>query len=214
MASGASRRGSMPRRRARCDRLHRRRARCARNVRPTHMTRPSARRPMAPRPRSAPALQWNGTRACPPSETRGWRLVTGALIAAFFGLALATIGGAHRVGDYFTESDFYGAYAQGARMIEHGRLVPSRYTVIGPGYEIALALVGFVIRNLFLAAELLSAVSAAAMVGLWAALLGRRVDARLGAAAAAFIRAHFVLSRYAYSATTGTFGIALQAAPL
>src|SRR5438876_9068411 len=42
----------------------------------------------------------------------------------------------HPVGDYFTESDFYGGYASGARLIQQGRLDFSRYTVVGPVHEL------------------------------------------------------------------------------
>src|SRR5262245_63404299 len=85
-------------------------------------------------------------------------LVTALLVVAL---------GPHRIGDYSTETDFYGGYAQGARLIQHGRIIPTRYGVVGPGYEAALALVGLIVRNLFTAAELISIVSALAVVLLW-----------------------------------------------
>src|SRR2546421_9528 len=66
------------------------------------------------------------------------------LLIALFGLALLAMAlGPHRIGDYLAETDFYGDYAKGARLIEHGRLLPSRYGVVGPVYEITLGLVGF-----------------------------------------------------------------------
>src|SRR5207253_274063 len=95
-----------------------------------------------------------------------------------------------------------------------GHLVPSRYTVVGPGYDMALALAGFVVRDLFLAAEVLSAVSAAAIALLWFELLRRRVNARYGVAAVAFIVTNGFLFRFGYSATTDAFSIALESAAL
>jgi tetratricopeptide (TPR) repeat protein len=174
--------------------------------------RSSSRRTPAPRP--AAGFTLNGTTASSPSEARAWTIAAAVLIAAFFAATLVVIAGPHRIGDYFTESDFYGAYAQGARLIQHGHLLASRYTVVGPGYELALALVGLVIRDLFLAAQLLSAASAACIAGLWFTLLTRRVDARLGAAVLLFLCTNDGFFRYAFSATTDTFGIAFQSATL
>ncbi len=178
------------------------------------MTNPKPKRTQAARPAALPWLAVNGTVACPPAEARGWTIVAGVLIGTFFAAVCVVIAGPHKIGDYFTESDFYGAYAQGARLVQHGQLIPSRYTVVGPGYEVALALLGFVIPSLFLAAQLLSAVSASATAWLWFLLLRRRVDARLAAVAVLFLCVNDVLFRYAFSATTDTFGIALQAAAL
>src|SRR3989442_12297029 len=48
--------------------------------------------------------------------------------AALVGIALiAMVLGPHTIGDCFTESDFYGSYARGARLIQQGRLDPTRY---------------------------------------------------------------------------------------
>jgi tetratricopeptide (TPR) repeat protein len=127
---------------------------------------------------------------------------------------LAIALGPHRVGDYFTESDFYGAYADGARLIQHGHLVPSRYGVIGPGYEVALALVGLVTRDLLLGAELLSVVSALAVALLWFDLARRRLDARVGALLVLFVATNGWFLRFGYSATTDSFALALQSLAL
>ena len=61
----------------------------------------------------------------------------------------------HPVGDYFTESDFYG-YAWGARLIQHGRMDFSRYSVVGPLYELLLAVLGPLARDAFRAGSILS----------------------------------------------------------
>jgi hypothetical protein len=111
------------------------------------------------------------------------RLLTAAsilLIAVVTLALLAMVFGPHRIGDYFTETDFYGAYAQGARLIQRGVLDPSRFGVIGPGYEVVLGLVGFVIRDLFLAAELIAVASTALTLWLWFQLLRARRRARRG----------------------------------
>ncbi|HVP14387.1 MAG TPA: tetratricopeptide repeat protein [Terriglobales bacterium] len=172
----------------------------ARPARPPLFRLHAAEEPFAGRERSIERLTW--------------------VVAALFGLGLLVmVLGPHRVGDYMTETDFYGQYAEGARLIQHGHLDPSRYGVVGPAYEIALALAGLVVRNLFLAAGLLSALASVATVLLWSLLLRRRgAPAREapGSAAAALVTAIFLVTnaqffRYGYSVTTDALAIALQA---
>ena len=122
--------------------------------------------------------------------------------------------GPHRIGDYFTETDFYGAYADGARLIQSGRLDPSRYAVVGPVYEIALALVGFVVRDLLTAAELLSAVSMTLGAWAWSRILARRGDARLALAGVLLLACNGTFLRYGFSATTDALAFALQSVAL
>ena len=142
-----------------------------------------------------------------------WRLTL--LVAALLGVALLVmVLGPHRVGDYMTETDFYGQYAQGARLIQHGHLEPARYGVVGPGYELALAAAGLVVRDLFLAAGLLSLASSSLALLLWAALLRRRTDARVALGAALFMATNATFFRYGYSVTTDAFALALQSAAL
>jgi tetratricopeptide (TPR) repeat protein len=142
-----------------------------------------------------------------------WRLTL--LVVALLGVALfAMVLGPHQVGDYMTETDFYGQYAQGARLIQHGHLDPARYGVVGPGYELALAVAGLVVRNLFLAAGLLSLVSSSLALLLWSALLRRRADARAALGAALFMATNATFFRYGYSVTTDAFALALQSAAL
>lgn len=149
-----------------------------------------------------------------PLSERAFAIAAGVVCVAFAVAALWFVFGPHQLGDYMTETDFYGAYAQGARMVQSGQLDPSRYGVIGPGYEIALALAGFVVRDLFLAAELLSFVSSIAVLVLWFVLLRRRANAMTGFFAVLFIAANAHFLRHAYSAATDAFAIALQAAAL
>jgi hypothetical protein len=145
---------------------------------------------------------------------RGWRYAALA-VALALGIALLAMAlGPHTVGDYFTETDFYGGYAEGARALQHGHLDPARYGVVGPGYEVALALVGFAVRDLLLAAELLSVVSVVAGVLLWVLLIARRADPRLAFATSLFLATNATLFRYGYSATTDAFAWALQALAL
>lgn len=144
-------------------------------------------------------------------ETRLLRL-TGHAIAALLGIALLIVAlGPHRVGDYFTETDFYGAYAEGARLIQRGVIDASRYGVIGPLYEVALALAGFVIRDLFLAAELISVGSTVATLLLWIGIVRERLNARVAALMALFMATNTDFFRYGFSATTDAFAMALQA---
>ena len=136
-------------------------------------------------------------------------------VAAVLAVALlAFVFGPHTIGDYFTESDFYGAYADGARLVEHGHLVPARYGVIGPGYEVALGLAGFLVRDLFLAAQLLSVLASVTTVILWFHLLRRRLDARVGLLAALFMAINGWFFRFGYAATTDALAVALQGAAL
>lgn len=136
-------------------------------------------------------------------------------VAGLLGIALLVMAlGPHQVGDYFTETDFYGGYADGARAIQRGHLDPARYGVVGPVYEVALAMVGFLVRDLFLAAELLSVLAVVAGALLWFRLLARRADARLAFATLLFMATNGTLFRYGYSATTDGLAFALQALAL
>lgn len=153
----------------------------------------------------------HGAAAPAPTTTRALTIAAWVL-AGVLAVALAAMAiGPHHVGDYLTETDFYGAYAQGARLIEHGRLDPSRYGVVGPGYEVALALAGFVVRDLFVAGELLSLIATVVTLLLWFHLLARRANARVAFAAAAFMACNAFFFRYGYAATTDALAIALEA---
>ena len=123
------------------------------------MTRSTSRhrskRPAPARDKHVPVLALNGA-ACPPEAARAWTITAATMLGLFTLAAIVVIARIHTIGDYFTETDFYGAYAEGARLIQHGRLDPARYGVIGPATRSCSRLVGFVVRDLFLAAELLS----------------------------------------------------------
>lgn len=136
------------------------------------------------------------------------------VILAFTVIAAWFVLGPHHVGDVFTETDFYGAYAEGARLIQHGRLDPTRYAVIGPGFEVALALVGFVVRDLFLAASLISLGSMVAMLALWRATFRRLGGSALALVAVALLASNAQVLRYGYAVTTDALALALQAAAL
>jgi hypothetical protein len=142
-------------------------------------------------------------------DTAGWIAIAGVAVAlAWLAFRL------HVVGDYSTESDFYGGYADGARLIQHGRLDPARYSVVGPVYELALALAGLAFRDLFTAARWISVASAVATLLLWRALLLRGVGAAAAFWTVAFLGVNASFLRYGYSATTDMLAIALQAATL
>lgn len=120
----------------------------------------------------------------------------------------------HVVGDYYTESDFYGGYAGGARLFQRGHPDPSRYAVVGPGYDATLALVGFVARDLFTAARLIAVTSAVGTLMLWRSLLRHRAGAGVALWATAFLAANPLFLRYGYSSTTDMLAMVLQAASL
>jgi tetratricopeptide (TPR) repeat protein len=120
----------------------------------------------------------------------------------------------HPVGDYHAESDFYGGFAQSARGIEHGHLDPGAYPVVGPVYELTLAVIGFAFRDLFLAAKLLSALAACATLGFWCVLLRRRAGAVAALWGTALLAANPIFLRYAYSASTDMLAVAWWSAAL
>ncbi|MBI1798440.1 MAG: glycosyltransferase family 39 protein [Candidatus Eisenbacteria bacterium] len=175
--------------------------------------RPRRTAPPPPRVgRQASPRTWtlNAAPEVTPAESRWLARLALGIAAALAAALLAMILGPHRIGDYFTETDFYGGYAEGARLIQHARLDPSRYGVVGPGYEIALALFGLPIRNLFFAAELISLISTVATLWLIYDLVSRRAGARSGLFAALFFATNAWVFRYGYTASTDAFAIALQ----
>jgi tetratricopeptide (TPR) repeat protein len=167
----------------------------------------------APRPRTS-AFSLHADPALTPESARRFAVFAFAALAALAIALLAMVFGPHRIGDYMTETDFYGGYAEGATAILHGRLDPSRYGVIGPVYELALALFGWIVRDLFLAAGLLSVVSTVAGGLAWFGTLARRANSRLACFAVLFLGTNATLFRYCYSATTDALAFALQAIAL
>ncbi len=177
-----------------------------------HPRRPA---PRPPRPPARSALvSLHGSAEITPAWKRALGLATWVVIALLALALLAMVLGPHRVGDYMTETDFYGQYAAGARGIQQGRLDPAHYGVVGPIYEIALALAGFVVPDLLLAAGLLAVAGAAGALALWAALLRRRGDARLALAATLFLATNPTFFRYGYSVTTDALALLSQSAAL
>ena len=183
------------------------------------MARPASTTAKPPRPlATVPARGSDDGRApgvAEPERGPAWlTILTGSVLTA---TALALLGTAlrlHRVGDYFTESDFYGGYVEGARAIQHGHVDPARYSVIGPVYEFVLALVGSLAGDFFLAGRLISVAAACGTLWLWGRLVGRRVSPVTGLGLVALLAANPVFFRYGYSATTDMLGTALQAGAL
>jgi len=130
-----------------------------------------------------------------------------ALLVATTAFAVVAIG-FHSVGDYSTETDFYGAYALGAEALRSGHFDPSRYGAYGPVYELALASVGFVCRDLFAAAKLVSLASAAAILVLSWDLVGRRFGARAAFWLVSLLAVSPTFGRYAISACGDMLGAA------
>src|SRR5262245_43414261 len=157
------------------------------------MSKSQAARKTGPRPRasaaSSPAFSLD---AEPLAADSGSRLALRlAWIVALFGIVLLAIAlGPHKIGDNFAETDFYGGYAEGAHALQHGHLDAARYGVVGPGDEVALALLGFLVPNLLLAAELLSLASILVGAILWVRMLTRLSNAWLAFVAALFLVTH------------------------
>ncbi len=186
----------------------------ARTRRERPLRSPSASRPAAAAfagPHPGPG----GPSARPVAGDAGpaWAGPAAWLVVAAFGVTLLTIAIAfHPVGDYYTESDFYGGYAAGARAIAHGIVDPSRYPVVGPGYEFTLALLGVTGADLFTIAKLLSVACATATLALWRVLLRRRAGGVAAFWVTALLASNPVLVRYGYSATTDMLGTFLASA--
>src|SRR5580765_4169454 len=137
-----------------------------------------------------------------------------ALVAAYAATLLWLTFGPHRVGDVFTETDFYGSYGPGARLIQQGHLIPSRYGVVGPMFEVLLAGLGFVVHDLFLAAGLIAALAMTAALLLWWSLIARRTGSAVALLAVAFMATNAQCFRYGWSVTTDAPAFAFQAAAL
>jgi tetratricopeptide (TPR) repeat protein len=146
----------------------------------------------------------------------GTRITLAAVgLAAATAIALLAIAlGPHPIGDYYAESDFYGGYAPGAQLIQHGRLDPARYGVVGPVYEIVLAVVGWLTRDLFVAATAISILSAVAVLWSWFAVLRKLTGDAAALTVAALLAANPTFFRYGYSVTTDMLALALAAAAL
>jgi hypothetical protein len=171
-----------------------------------------SRRAPGPRPRPAPPrFALHGGE---PTATRGLDRLAWAAIALYVLASLAMVFGPHVVGDVFTETDFYGSYGPGARALQHGHLDPSRYGVVGPVFEALLALVGFAVRDLFVAAQLLAVASMATALACWWSLVARRAGSATACLTVLFLAVNAQFYRYGWSATTDAPALALQAATL
>jgi hypothetical protein len=163
------------------------------------------------KPPPASRFSLHGSAEIAPEETRRLTWAVAGLAALFVAALLAMVFGPHRIGDYMTETDFYGDYARGAQMVQRGHLAPARYGVVGPGYEVTLALAGFIVRDLFLAAQLLSVAAMTGTLLLWFFLLRRRAGARVAFFATLFIATNAHFFHYGYAATTDALALVLQA---
>ncbi|MBP8137380.1 MAG: glycosyltransferase family 39 protein, partial [Candidatus Eisenbacteria bacterium] len=149
-----------------------------------------------------------------PAQARAFTLAGLVTIAAYAVAVLAIQMRAHPVGDVFTETDFYGAYAEGARLIQHGKLDPSRYGVIGPVYEIALALAGAIFRDLYVAAQALSLAGMIVTLWAWQRLWTVRANAATACAGLLLLVVNGQFLRWGYSVTTDAVALALQSLAL
>lgn len=180
------------------------------------MSRPSN----SPEPRAKtaakrpPLLLVHATAARDPAAARAFTIAGAVTIAAYAVTVLAIQLRAHPVGDVFTETDFYGAYAEGARLIQHGKLDPSRYGVIGPVYEVALALAGVVFRDLYVAAQALSLAGMIVALWAWQRLWTVRANAATACAGVLLLAANGQFLRWGYSVTTDALALALQSLAL
>ncbi len=161
---------------------------------------PRASVPVAP---GAPGAGWADA---VPAGTR-W-----AIVALFVVVALPVLIWRHPVGDYFTETDFYGGYAPGVHALWAHGLDPSRYGVVGPVYELLLGLLGLSGLDLFRLAQGLSLAATAATIALWSGWLAGRFGRGAGWIAALLMATNPTLFRYAYTACTDATYLALASA--
>ncbi len=179
--------------------------RVSRPVRPA----PRARSATAAPPARAFSLHASITPEWPALRWAAWLVIAGYVLAA-----LAMVFGPHTVGDVFTETDFYGSYGPGARLLQQGHVDPSRYGVVGPLFEMLLAGVGLLVRDLFLAAELIAVAAMTCTLLCWQSLLARRAGPVVALLATVFMATNAQFYRYGWSVTTDAPALALQAAAL
>src|SRR5690349_17444471 len=94
-----------------------------------------------PRPAASASVE-PGARS--PRADRWLPAVAWLVTALFAAVLLVLVFVPAHVGDYATDGAFYDSHQQGAWLIQHGRLALDRYRGTGPGYDLALALAGFV----------------------------------------------------------------------
>jgi hypothetical protein len=144
-----------------------------------------------------------------------WATNAVRVVIALFAVALlAFVAGPHKVGDVFTESDFYGAYGPGALALQHGHIDPTRYGVVGPVYEMVLALAGLGLRDLFVTAELISLVAMCATLLAWSRIVQRRAGPFTALVTVLLLATNAQFFRYGWAATTDALALALQAGAL
>ncbi len=132
-----------------------------------------------------------------------------AVLAAFALAALAMVFGPHTVGDVFTETDFYGSYAEGARLWQRLQVDPSRYGVVGPLFELVLGLVAFVVPDLFIAAQLISVAAMTLGLFAWHRAIRAMTSPLAALLALVLLAANAQIYRHAWAATTDALAFAL-----
>ncbi len=163
----------------------------------------------APPPRPAVARSLHAAaEAIAPWADRAALVVLGL----FAILSLAMVFGPHTVGDVFTETDFYGAYAEGAKHWQRLHVDPSRYGVIGPVFELTLGLVGFVVWDLFIAAQLISVSAMTLGLFAWHRAIRAQTSPLAALLALVLLAANAQIFRYAWSASTDALAFGLLGA--
>jgi tetratricopeptide (TPR) repeat protein len=135
-------------------------------------------------------------------------------IVALVAVVLTVLAFAHPVGDYYAETDFYGGYAPGARALLEGRFDVTRYGVVGPGYEVALALVGTLVGDLWRAGLLVSGAALCGALWLWFRIVQKLGGSPLGLWTLAFLAVDRTVLRMGYSVTTDALAFFLVTAAL
>lgn len=164
----------------------------------------------APKPPSPPRAAAPRTLHAAAEAAVPWADRAALAVLVVFALAsLAMILGPHSVGDAFTETDFYGAYAEGARNWQRLSVDFARYGVVGPVFEIVLGLVGFVVWDLFLAAQLISLAAMTLGLHAWHRAIRAQTSPLAGLLALLLLAANAQIYRHAWAATTDALAFAL-----
>ena len=168
------------------------------------MVPPSPSRGAAARPKGAasrpPSVSW------PDRAPDGLRLVIVLLFVCAVTPILLFL---HPVGDYFVETDFYGGYAPGVRAFWSGGLDPARYGVVGPVYEVVLALLSLTRVDLFRLAQFLSLAATALTLVLASGWARDRFGRGAGWITALLMATNPTVVRYAYLAGTDALFVCL-----
>lgn len=133
---------------------------------------------------------------------------TGLYAAGIFLIVMCVVSYTfHKIGDYGVETDFYQSYVPAGRAFLHGNIMIDGFR--GPGYQIVLALFGFIFGDFFNAGIFICILSASAFIYFTFETLKRIFSLRVSALVVLLMVLNSVFIQYTYSAGTDMFFAAL-----